>query len=91
MTATRPQMIPDTPENHARVREVAERLQGTTRDLDTELAAEFGDGIDMMLLALPLLRTLDEITMLCSCCGWWCETHEFNSDADQICDDCNND
>lgn len=30
--------------------------------------------------------TVDDITMECTCCGWWCEAGEVNIDG--VCEDC---
>lgn len=72
--------------NKAKIVAVAEFLQGTSKSLEDGLESEFGEGADVTDFDIELLRTLDDITMQCECCNWWCETSEL--DDDQVCDDC---
>jgi hypothetical protein len=80
--------IPYTPENRAKILEVADTLLGTCKGLDDVLQEVFGDeDLTMYEVDTLLLQELDDSTMECAACGWWCETGEL--DDDQICDDCN--
>lgn len=79
--------IPVNEDNLQKIRKVAERLQGTCGSLDDALQDVFEDDtLSVSDFALPLLYELDNITMECQGCNWWCETHEL--DDNQICDDC---
>lgn len=80
-------MIPYNDETVAKVREVAETIQGTCRGLDDVVQEVFGDpDLTATELDIELLRELDSITMECEGCNWWCEPHEL--DEEQVCDDC---
>jgi len=82
-------MIPHTPENSEKIRQLAEKLCGTcNRSLDDAVQEVFGDeSIDAVTdIDIELLRELDDITMECQGCNWWCETSELNED--ELCEDC---
>jgi hypothetical protein len=67
------------------IQKVAEELQGTCNTLDSVLE-EYG--LDVGELTLELCQDLDEITMMCDTCGWWCEPSEMEGDT---CEDCRDD
>lgn len=73
-------------ENKTKIIAVAEYLQGTCKSLEDGLETQFGEGADLVDFDIELLRTLDDITMNCEGCNWWCETSEL--DDDQVCSDC---
>lgn len=73
-------------ENLAKIRKVADELQGSMGTLDSALEEEFGEDPDV---DIRLLQELDSITMECENCGWWCETGEI--DENNVCDDCRED
>lgn len=80
-------MIHNTPENQAKINEVAEELRGSCGDLDGTLQRVFGDDeLDLTDIAMELLHELDDQVMQCDACGWWCETHELGEE--QVCQDC---
>ncbi len=66
--------------------EIAEELTGTCQDLNKVLEER---GIEFNNISVELLTVLDNETMDCQLCGWWCESHELNDD--QICKDCEDD
>jgi hypothetical protein len=82
-------MIEYNEDNLAKIREVAEDLRGTCTSLDDALQAVFGEEVSVIDFDIALLRELDDITMECQGCNWWCETHEL--DENQFCDDCRDD
>lgn len=86
--STPPCRIPDTEINRKKMTEVAERLQGTAgHDLDSVLQDVFrDDDLQMTDFHINLLHHLDDITMECTACGWWCESGEL--DDEQVCADC---
>jgi hypothetical protein len=63
----------------ARAQEVAEELQGTAKNLEDAASEEERNNADFC-------SRLDEITLGCETCGWWCETGEMCDN--QNCDDC---
>lgn len=80
-------MIPFAEENRAKIRVVAERIEGSCRGLDDVLQEVFGiEDLTMEQVDTELLRELDDMTMECQVCGWWCETGDM--DEDQVCSDC---
>lgn len=80
-------MIEDTPENRAKVIQAGECLLGTCKSADTVIQEVFGDeDLTLTDLAMPLLEALDDLTMCCEACGWWCETGFLNDN--QVCNDC---
>lgn len=80
-------MIPYNEENLARMLNAADRLLGTCKNLEDVLESEFGEeGAYLLNFDAELLRELDDATMMCEACNWWCEPGEL--DDDQICDDC---
>lgn len=82
--------ILDTEENQKKMDEVGEALVGTCSSLEDALAVIFGeDNTDLMIYDSALLIRLDDHTMQCEECNWWCETGEL--DDNQICDDCRED
>lgn len=79
--------IPNTEENQKKMAEVSDALIGTCSSLEDALAVVFGEGnSDLIQFDVELLNRLDDHTMQCESCNWWCETGEL--DDDQICDDC---
>jgi hypothetical protein len=68
--------------------EIAHSILGTCKSLN-EVCEEHGITEDD--LTLDQLYELDDITMECHVCGWWCDTSLFNDEHYQICDDCNED
>ena len=59
--------------------------------LDDVLQEVFGEGVELTDISIDLLQILDDLTMQCETCGWWCEPHEFvddNSDDSGSCTDC---
>jgi hypothetical protein len=64
--------------------EIAEELQGTCKTIDDILEAH---GLDIGDLSLELAQDLDDITMMCETCGWWCEPFEMEGDTCQDCRD----
>ena len=81
--------IPFNADNQAKIIKVAEAIMGTCKNLDDFIEDEFGEGITAGDLDIELLRTLDDITMECQGCGWWCESGDL--DDEQVCSDCNED
>lgn len=79
----------DTEENRAKIDTVGESLLGTASSLDDELQKEFGEDAEITDFDTALLQRLDDHTMQCEACGWWCETGEL--DDNQECDDCTRD
>ena len=79
-------MIPFNADNLIKIIKVAEGIMGTCKNLDDFLEDEFGEGISATDIDIELLRALDDITMECQGCGWWCETGDLN--GDQTCSDC---
>ena len=75
--------------NLQKIAKVADNLQGTCRLLDDELEEQFGEGVTVIDLHPSLLEDLDERTMCCEMCGWWCEPDELNHM--QECNDCSPD
>lgn len=79
--------IPNTEENQKKMAEVGDALVGTCSSLEDALSIIFGEeNSDLIQFDIELLRRLDDHTMQCDSCNWWCETGEL--DDDQICDDC---
>lgn len=74
------------PETIDKINLVAEKLIGTCDNLDSRIAEVFGEGIGAEDMAIELLELLDDVTMECERCGWWCEAGEMNDD--QHCCDC---
>jgi hypothetical protein len=68
------------------MREIAEELQGTCGTLDAALEVH---GIDIDSVPVKLLQEIDEITIECPDCGWWCESSEMNEEG--VCKDCSED
>jgi hypothetical protein len=64
---------------------IAEDLQGTCKNLD-EVCEQHGTSFDS--LTIDQLRELDDITMCCEQCGWWCEACEFDNPDNQLCAEC---
>lgn len=81
--------IENTPANQTKIDEVAEYLQGTCKSLEEGLEHVFGEGADVGNIDIQLLHRLDDQTMCCEGCNWWCETSEL--DEDQLCGDCRDD
>lgn len=80
-------MIEYNEENLARMLNAADTLLGTCKCLEDVLESEFGEeGADLLNFDTELLRELDDATMMCEACNWWCEPGEL--DDDQICNDC---
>ena len=79
-------MIPFNADNLIKITKVAEDIMGTCKNLDDFLEEEFGEGISTTDIDIELLRALDDITMECQGCQWWCEVGELNDD--QFCSDC---
>lgn len=80
-------MIAYNEENLARMLNAADSLLGTCKRLEDALESEFGEeGADLSNFDTKLLCELDDVTMPCEGCGWWCETGEL--DGYQICNDC---
>lgn len=74
-------------ENRAKVQAIGEALLGTCESADTVAQRIFQDeGLSLTDLDITLLEELDDITMQCECCGWWCEPGELNDN--QVCNDC---
>lgn len=80
-------MIENNPENLARIRSVGENLLGSCGSLDNAIQGEFGEDVEITDIATELLQELDDITMECEDCGWWCEASEFD-DGGQTCVEC---
>lgn len=79
--------IPNTKENQKKMAEVGDALIGTCSSLEDALSTVFGEeNSDLIQFDIELLCRLDDHTMQCNSCSWWCETGEL--DDDQICDDC---
>lgn len=79
--------IDDTEENRQKIDAVADRLLGSCSSLDDALQEVFADeDLSIIDVATPLLHRLDDITMQCESCGWWCEAGEI--DENSVCDDC---
>jgi Zn finger protein HypA/HybF involved in hydrogenase expression len=79
--------IPDTEENRKKMIEVGDALVGTCSSLEDALSVVFGEeNSDLIQFESALLIRLDDHTMQCDSCNWWCETGEL--DYDLICDDC---
>lgn len=78
--------FPYNDENKAKMTLVAEHLQGSCRSLEDGLETQFGENASVDDFDIELLRHLDDITMCCEGCQWWCETHELNDN--QQCGDC---
>ena len=64
------------------IKEIGEELQGTCNNIDSVFEEH---GLDIESTPQALLRELDEITMECQTCGWWCEPFEL---ANGNCYDC---
>lgn len=74
-------------ENRAKIVEVGERLLGTCGSVDTVIQEVFNDeSLSVTDLDITLLEELDDITMLCESCGWYCDPGEMNDE--QVCEDC---
>lgn len=74
-------------ENKTKMLQVAQYLRGTPHSLEEGLETYFGEeGADSVVFDIKLLNELDDITMVCEGCGWWCETSEL--DENQLCDNC---
>lgn len=67
-----------------------EILVGTCDDIYTAIATVYGQGVELVDLSIGDLYALDEVTMMCDACGWWCPAEDFHGD-DQICCDCRED
>lgn len=80
-------MIEFNEANKAKMLVVAEALRGTCGNLEDALQNEFGD-VEVGDCQIELLRVLDDTVMECEECGWWCETHEFADQEEQVCADC---
>lgn len=79
--------IPYNEANLHKIKEVADRLQGTCRSLDDVLQEVFDDeNVDLIGVDIELLHELDDITQECQGCNWWFETSELNDE--QLCGDC---
>lgn len=78
-------MLTLTEVNKKKMEEVAEDLLGTCNDLSDSLEHFFGTS-DLTGFDVELMGVLDDITMLCEECGWWCETGFLNDN--QVCDQC---
>jgi len=65
------------------INELAETLDGTCRDLDTELEKL---GTNFATVHIDSLAALDEIVLCCSQCGWWSESADF--DDSEYCKEC---
>jgi len=73
--------------NREKMKRVAEKLLGSCSSVDDVLQEVFGDEeLTLTDFDAELLRELDDMTMECVVCNWWCELHEL--DDDQVCDDC---
>ncbi len=86
----------DTAEEHkAKVLKFAESLIGTAEGTSNDAMIEnagLPDGWDLFEEPMETLRAFDDITLQCSGCGWWFESHEINTDTgDAFCDDCSED
>lgn len=81
--------IHDTDANRVRAREVGEALLGTCNSLDDNIELVFGEGVTATDLDTTLLEEIDDITMECQVCGWWCETGFVNDEG--VCEDCEED
>lgn len=76
--------------NYEQCRELAERLVGTTLDLDTaceQIGLEEQDASELESMLL------DHNVERCQGCGWWCNTSELAPDGETdegegLCDDC---
>jgi hypothetical protein len=64
---------------------IAEDLLGTCKSLN-DVANEHDTDIDR--LTMRQFDMIDEITLECEQCNWWCEPGEFSNEDAQICDDC---
>lgn len=73
-------------ENRAKMLQIADEIQGTSRNIDDLVEEHFGDGVQLIDLDIQLLELLDDQVMECQGCSWWCETGELNDD--QVCSDC---
>lgn len=79
--------FPDTQENRDKIDDVASAILGTSKSLDNVVQEVFGDeSMTYMDLDIALLQRLDEHTLECTECGWWCEAHEVNDDG--VCVEC---
>lgn len=76
-------------ENRAKMLQIADAIQGTSRNIDDLVEEHFGEGVGMIDLDIQLLELLDDQVMECQACNWWCETGELNDD--QVCSDCDDD
>lgn len=80
-----------TPENRIKIQQVAEKLLGSSDSLDDAPQEVFGEGVELTDVDLELLEILDDTTMQCDSCGWWCEASEFvdtDSNESSECVDC---
>lgn len=75
-----------TPDNLAKMMQVAARLEGSCMSLEDGLESEFGEDVSVTDFSLPLLQELDAAVMTCEDCGWWCSTADLNED--QVCCTC---
>jgi len=85
-------MIEVNEETRAAAVELAEELLGTCQSVSVDQLKEyFGENAPDSLIDLPiaLLALIDEVTIECSGCGWWCEMHEINDQG--LCNDCQED
>lgn len=74
-------------DSRAKINKVAETIEGTCRSLDDVVQEVFEDPeLEFTDLPQELLEALDDMTMQCEGCGWWCETGDL--DDDQVCGDC---
>lgn len=80
-------LILPTEENKTKMTAVSEALLGSCDDLEEVLQFHFGEGNnDITMFDQKLLLQLDDFTLKCEECGWWCETGEMNEDSQ--CEDC---
>lgn len=82
-------MIPNTPENQAKIDKVAEDIIGTSDSLDSVLQRVFEDDeLTIESFDIGLLERLDDAVFECTGCGWWVETSEVE---DELCSQCQDD
>lgn len=78
--------IPNNPENLAKMILVGEDLLGTCQSVEDALQKQFGEDVELHDFETSLLEELDDQTMCCEECGWWCETGFLNDE--QVCIEC---
>lgn len=65
-----------------RAREVAEQLEGTCQSLQDVASEEEIDNVEFC-------EALDEMVLLCPCCGWWSPVEDFvESEGEEVCEEC---